>query len=447
MSNTSTDVAERDTTPAKGSRGTTPEHADRVSAAERGDARQSDTEYELTVLLPCLNEAETLEVCVRKALRCLDELGVHGEVLVSDNGSTDGSQELARAAGARVVHAPIRGYGGALMNGIEHARGRYIIMADADDSYDLSNLEPFIAKLREGHDVVMGNRFKGGIAAGAMPPLHKYLGNPVLSMVGRRLFGLKHVRDFHCGIRGFNADRIRQLHLCMPGMEFASELVVRASLAKYSIVEVPTTLAPDGRSRPPHLRTWRDGWRHLRFLLVFAPQKTMVYPGLVLGLIGLVGALTLALGPVQLGTVTLDVSALVYACLALLVGAQLFLFGGCAKLYGRTEGLTSEKRLAWWTKVLKLEVCVAVGLGLILLGAIGTGVAVTAWSDTRFGDLDPRATIRTVVPAATSIALGLVVIFAGFFASLLTLRRATPSASTVSETDDKADELLPSGPA
>ncbi|MFD0784819.1 glycosyltransferase family 2 protein, partial [Micromonospora azadirachtae] len=218
-------------------------------------------EIEVTVLLPCLNEAETLEVCVRKALRSLAECGVAGEVLVSDNGSTDGSQAIAEAAGARVVHAPIRGYGGALLNGIEQARGRYIIMADADDSYALSELGPFIESLRAGHDVVMGNRFRGGIAPGAMPPLHRYLGNPVLSWLGRRLFGLANVGDFHCGMRGFNAERIRALGLCMPGMEFASELVVRSALAGYDIVEVPTTLSPDGRSRPPHLRTWRDGWR------------------------------------------------------------------------------------------------------------------------------------------------------------------------------------------
>ncbi|NUS72591.1 MAG: glycosyltransferase [Corynebacteriales bacterium] len=379
---------------------------------------------ELTVLMPALNEAETIEICVRKALKSLAELGVDGEVLVSDNGSTDGTQQLATAAGARVVHAPIRGYGGALLNGIERARGKYIIMADADDSYDVGNLGPFVEKLRQGHDVVMGNRFKGGIAPGAMPPLHRYLGNPVLSWIGRRLFKLNNVRDFHCGIRGFNRDRIRELDLCMPGMEFASELVVRASLANYDLVEVPTTLSPDGRSRPPHLRTWRDGWRHLRFLLVFAPRQTLVLPGLILGLIGLIGTVALSFGPVSFANVRLDISALVYAQLALLVGTQLFLFGGCAKLYGRTEGLTPEKRLAKWTKVLNLEVCVAVGLTLIIAGAIGTAVAVTKWSDASFGDLDPRATIRTVVPSATAIALGVVVMFSGFFASLLTLRGA-----------------------
>ncbi|HEX5204399.1 MAG TPA: glycosyltransferase family 2 protein, partial [Actinoplanes sp.] len=278
----------------------------------------STDELEVTVLLPCLNEAETLEVCVRKALTSLAELGVEGEVLVSDNGSTDGSQDIARNAGARVVDAPIRGYGGALLNGIEHARGKYIIMADADDSYDLSDLGPFIEGLRAGHDVVMGNRFRGGIAPGAMPPLHRYLGNPVLSWLGRALIGLKGVKDFHCGIRGFNRDRIRELDLCMPGMEFASELVVRAKLSGYDMIEVPTTLHPDGRSRPPHLRTWRDGWRHLRFLLVLSPRHTLINLGLVLAVLSGAATVVLALGPLTIGKVGFDVNALAFSCMGFL---------------------------------------------------------------------------------------------------------------------------------
>lgn len=382
-------------------------------------------ELEVTVLLPCLNEAETLATCVDKAVRSLAELGVRGEVLVSDNGSTDGSQRIAEEHGARVVAAPVRGYGGALMAGIDAARGKYVIMADADDSYDLSNLGPFIAKLREGHDVVMGNRFKGGIEPGAMPPLHRYLGNPVLSWLGRRLFGLK-TGDFHCGIRGFDRDRIRDLRLCMPGMEFASELVVRAALAGYSITEVPTTLRPDGRSRPPHLRTWRDGWRHLRFLLVFAPRKVLVIPGMVLSLLGLVGTVVLMSGPVSLGSVRFDISALVYTCLMLLVGVQLVLSGGVAKIYGRFEGLVSRKQLGTWVSLLRFEVCVAVGLILIVLGLIGTIVGVSTWGQANFGDLDPRNTIRIVVPSATAIALGTLIIFSGLVASLMTLRGIHP---------------------
>lgn len=380
---------------------------------------------DVTVVLPCLNEAQTVATCVRQALGSMRRLGLRGEVVVSDNGSTDGSPELAVAAGARVVHAPVKGYGGALLAGIEAARGRYVVMGDADDSYDLSDLGPFIAELDAGRDVVMGNRFRGGIAPGAMPWLHRYLGNPVLSWLGRKLFGLRDVGDFHCGLRAFNRERILALGLCMPGMEFASELVIRAALAGYSISEVPTTLRPDGRDRRPHLRTWRDGWRHLRFLCVFAPRKVLIAPGIVLVLIGLAGAAWLLPGERHIGGVGFDVSALVYACLAILVGAQLLMFGGFAQLYGIKEGLTKRVAHARWTRFFRLEICVAVGLGLIGLGVAGTILAIEAWSETDFGPLDPRKQIRIVVPSATAVALGVVVIFAGLFASLLSLRKAS----------------------
>jgi hypothetical protein len=385
---------------------------------------------EVSVVLPCLNEAETVEVCVRKALAGLAELGVVGEVVVSDNGSTDGSQALATAAGARVVHAPIRGYGGALINGIQAAHGRYIIMGDADDSYDLGNLGPYIAELRAGKDVVMGNRFKGGIQPGAMPPLHRYLGNPALSWLGRRLFTLPGVGDFHCGLRGFNRNRIQALGLCMPGMEFASELVIRAALAKYSISEVPTTLQPDGRSRPPHLRTWRDGWRHLRFLLVFAPKRTLLIPGLLIALLGLLGTAWLIPGEQHAFGISFDVSALVYCSLAVLVGAQLLIFGGFARLYGIQEGITHEDKHAKWTRWLSFERCVAAGLLLTLAGLAGTITAVSDWGSTGFGELDPRTTLRIVVPSATAIALGVILIFSGLFASLLSLRPANRQTGT-----------------
>jgi glycosyltransferase involved in cell wall biosynthesis len=388
---------------------------------------------EVTVLMPCLNEAETIEACVKKAVRCLDELGVAGEVLVSDNGSTDGSRELAEANGARVVDAPMRGYGSALLAGIEAARGRYVIMADADDSYDLSNLGPFIERLRAGNDVVMGNRFKGGIAPGAMPPLHRYLGNPVLSRIGRILFGLRGVGDFHCGIRGFNRDRIRALGLCMPGMEFASELVVRAALAGYSVVEVPTTLQPDGRSRRPHLRTWRDGWRHLRFLLVFAPRKILVWPGAVIATIGLIGTVALTIRPIPIGSTNLDVNSLIYACLALIVGVQLILFGGFAEIYGRHEGITGSHHVARWTKLLRLETCMAVGLALMLGGAIGTLIAFSQWGAEGFGAIGQTRTIRWVLGSTTAISLGVIIMCAGLFTSLLTLRSARPGPAVPDE--------------
>ncbi|BCJ70977.1 dolichol-P-glucose synthetase [Catellatospora sp. IY07-71] len=377
------------------------------------------TDLLVTVLLPCLNEAETLATCVDKARRGLAELGVPGEVLVSDNGSTDGSPEIARAHGARVIHAPVRGYGGALMAGIEQARGKYVIMGDADDSYDLGNLGPFVEGLRRGHDVVMGNRFRGGIDPGAMPFLHRYLGNPVLSWLGRRLFGLPRVGDFHCGLRGFDRDRVQALGLRMPGMEFASELVVRAALAGYDIAEVPTRLRRDGRSRPPHLRTWRDGWRHLRFLLVFAPGKTLVAPGLLLGALGLAATAALETSPVSIGSVRFDLSALLYACLAVLVGLQLLLLGGCATVFGQSSGLSDGRPRRALTAFMRLEVLMLVGLVLAGAGLAGTAYAVSSWGAAGFGDLQPERILRIVMPSATAIAAGTVCLFSGLLASLL----------------------------
>jgi len=333
------------------------------------------------------------------------------------------------------------------MAGINQAHGRYVIMADSDDSYDLSNLGPFIDKLREGNDVVMGNRFKGGIDNGAMPALHKYLGNPVLSALGRGLFRLRGVGDFHCGIRGFDRERIQALGLCMPGMEFASELVVRASLAGYSIVEVPTALHKDGRSRPPHLKTWRDGWRHLRFLLVLSPRRTLIWPGSLLAGLGAIIALALTLGPIRIGPVAFDVNALAYACLAVLVGTQLILFGGFAEIYGRHEGIVRQHRLAYWTRLLRLERCGAIGLGLVALGLLGTILALNAWGHAGFGSQDARAAIRVVLPSATAIATGILVVFSGLFGSLLTLRIANPQIPTATGTepapDNEADGVDP----
>jgi Glycosyl transferase family 2 len=402
---------------------------------------------EVTVLLPCLDEAETVGTCVEKARSSLQELGVDGEVLVSDNGSTDGSQEIARRAGARVITATERGYGAALLAGIENARGRYVIMADADDSYDLADLGPFIGALREGHDVVMGNRFRGGIAEGAMPWLHRYVGNPVLSWLGRRLFALKEVGDFHCGIRGFDRRRILELDLTMPGMEFASELIVRAALAGYDVAEVPTTLSRDGRTRPSHLRTWRDGWRHLRFLLVFAPRKTLVYPGATVAVISLVGAVLLAIGPRSIGDLTFDVNALVYACFGVLLGVQMVLLGGLATLYGLAHGLTDARRLRLLLAVLKFETSAVIGIVLTLVGFAGSIAAITHWGRVGFGELDPRGTIRAVVPSATLIALGALWLFTGLAGSLITLGRPPHRAGGADRMEEDAvadprDELV-----
>src|SRR5216683_2493132 len=264
--------------------------------------------------MPCLNEAETVATCVRKAAGFLREHGIDGEIVVADNGSTDGSQRLAEEAGARVVAVSAKGYGNALLGGIVDAQGRYIIMGDADDSYDFTALMPFVSALRDGADLVMGNRFRGGIAPGAMPPLHRYLGNPVLSFVGR-LFFRSAIGDFHCGLRGFNRDSVMALNLQATGMEFASEMVVKAALAGQHVTEVPTTLAKDGRSRPPHLHTWRDGWRHLRFLLLYSPRWLFLYPGALLMLAGAAAGAWLLPGPRTIAGVAFDVHTLVYAAM------------------------------------------------------------------------------------------------------------------------------------
>ncbi|TVR00847.1 MAG: glycosyltransferase family 2 protein [Desulfovibrionales bacterium] len=283
--------------------------------------------------MPCLDEAETLAVCIQKAQRFLEDNAVSGEVVIADNGSTDGSQDIARSHGARVVDVSERGYGSALMGGIKAACGKFVIMGDADDSYDFSSLMPFLLKLREGNELVMGNRFRGGIKPGAMPPLHRYLGNPVLTGIGR-LFFKSPIGDFHCGLRGFSRSAILNLNLRTTGMEFASEMVVKATLNKLRIAEVPTTLSPDGRSRPPHLRSWRDGWRHLRFLLIYSPRWLFLYPGIGLFLLGAFGMLGLAFGPVRIGDLGLDIHSMLYASLFIMLGLQCISFAFFSKIYG-----------------------------------------------------------------------------------------------------------------
>ncbi len=383
----------------------------------------ADGQIELTILMPCLNEAETLAVCIRKAQGFLARSGVVGEVLISDNGSTDGSQEIATSLGARVSDAPQRGYGAALINGIDTARGRYIIMADADDSYDFENLEPFVERLRAGADLVMGNRFQGGIAPGAMPPLHKYLGNPVLSTIGQ-LFFKPGVRDFHCGLRGFNSERIRELGLQTTGMEFASEMVVKASLAKYRIEEVPTTLKKDGRSRPPHLRSWHDGWRHLRFLFLFAPRWLFVYPGLVAFILGAVAVAVLAFGGVQIGVVGFDVTTMVYASALCVIGYQSLLFFWLTKLYATQEGfLPASARYRAVVSKWTAERGVLIGLGLFVLGIVIALVQVFRWGNIDFGEQNAAEVVRIAVPSALAIMLGFQTMLMSFFAGVLTIPR------------------------
>ncbi|WP_235560253.1 glycosyltransferase family 2 protein [Microbacterium sp. Leaf288] len=388
---------------------------------------------ELTILMPCLNEAETLAVCIEKAQGFLARSGVSGEVLISDNGSTDGSQEIAERLGARVSHAPQRGYGAALINGIEQARGRYIIMGDADDSYDFVNLEAFVERLRGGADLVMGNRFKGGIAPGAMPPLHKYLGNPVLSGIGQ-LFFRPNIGDFHCGLRGFNRDRIRALDLQTTGMEFASEMVVKSSLARYRIEEVPTTLKKDGRSRPPHLRSWHDGWRHLRFLLLFAPRWLFVYPGLVAFFLGALAVAVLAFGSVEVAGVGFDVTTMVYASALCVIGYQSLLFFWLTKLYATQEGfLPASPRYRAIVAKWSAERGLLIGLSLFLFGVVIGIVQVVRWGSLDFGEQDAAAVVRIAIPSALGIMLGFQTVMMSFFSGVLTTPRRETRADALIE--------------
>jgi glycosyltransferase involved in cell wall biosynthesis len=377
---------------------------------------------ELTILMPCLNEAETLATCIGKANSYLERSGVYGEVLVADNGSTDGSQAIAAAAGARVEVIDGRGYGNALLGGILAARGRFVIMGDADDSYDFSDLDAFVAKLREGHALVMGNRFKGGIRPGAMPPLHRYVGNPVLTTVGR-VFFRSPCGDFHCGLRGFDRAAILDLDLQAPGMEFASEMVVKATVHHLTIAEVPTTLSPDGRSRPPHLRSWRDGWRHLRFLLLFSPRWLFLYPGLGLMALGLGSMAWLLPEPRMVGGITLDIHTLFYASLAVVVGFHSALFYVFARLYGMREGLVPpDERFLRMTGALTLESGLLAGLMLLLVGVGLAVVALSAWSQTAFGVLSPESAMRLVIPSGTCILLAFQTAYGAFFLSVLEIR-------------------------
>jgi glycosyltransferase involved in cell wall biosynthesis len=390
------------------------------------------TGVELSILMPCLDEAETIGRCIAKARTFLERHAVVGEIIVADNGSTDGSQAIARARGARVVEIAERGYGNALLGGIHSARGTYVVIGDSDDSYDFSSLEPFLEKLREGYALVMGNRFAGGIAPGAMPALHRYLGNPVLSAIGRVFFGSS-CKDFHCGLRGFRRDAILALDLQSPGMEFASEMVVKATIHRVPITEVPTTLSPDGRSRPPHLRSWRDGWRHLRFLLLFSPRWLFFYPGYCLFLAGLVAMGLLLMRPRSVGPVTFDIHTLFYASVAVIVGFQAMLFWLFVRIYGAREGIAlSDPHLRSIVNVFTLEAGLMFG-GLLVLGGLGLGgYAMTSWNTENFGALSASHVMRLVIPSGTLILLGFQTASSAFFISVLEIRATRRNES---ETD------------
>lgn len=378
---------------------------------------------EISVVMPCLNEAETLPVCIEKLQRTFRDHGIQGEIIVADNGSSDESVAIAQRKGARVVSVEAKGYGAALMGGIAAARGKYVVMGDADDSYDFTSVPAFLQQLRQGFDLVMGNRFKGGIEPNAMPPLHKYLGNPVLTLIGRLFFNAP-CGDFHCGLRGFRKDAYERMGLRTTGMEFATEMIVKATLLHMRISEIPTTLSVDGRSRPPHLRTWRDGWRHLRFMLLYSPRWLFLYPGALLILAGAIVGVWLLAGPRAIGDVTFDVDSLLYAAMAILLGFQAIAFATFTKVFAISEGLLPEDpRLTWLFRFITLEVGLIVGGLLMAIGLVATLYAVRVWGVHHFGALDPAQMLRVVIPAALSLTLGFQVVLSSFFLSVLGLRR------------------------
>jgi glycosyltransferase involved in cell wall biosynthesis len=384
---------------------------------------QSGEDIELSVIMPCLNERATVGVCVKKALDAMERHGIRGEVIVADNGSTDGSREIAAKIGARVVPIEVRGYGSALRGGITAARGRFVLMGDADDSYDFSQLDLFVGKLRDGNDLVMGNRFQGGILPGAMPPLHRYLGNPVLTGIGR-LFFKSPVGDFHCGLRAFRKDAIERLDLRTMGMEFASEMVVKATAFGLRIAEIPTTLSPDGRDRAPHLRTWSDGWRHLRFLLLYSPRWLFLYPGIALFVLGAVVSALLLPGPIMIGNVAFDVNTMMFAAMAIMIGFQSVVFAMFTKVFAISERLLPEDaRLSWFFRYVTLETGLVAGFLLILAGTGAWVLGLEYWRAHNFGRLDPQTTLRIVIPGVVFFTLGFQVILSSFFLSVLGMGR------------------------
>lgn len=376
---------------------------------------------ELTLLMPCLNEAETLATCIRKAHLGAQRAGISAyEILIADNGSTDGSREIALAEGARVIAIPARGYGAALLGGIQSAQGRYILMGDADDSYDWSALTAFVERLRAGDELVMGTRIKGRILAGAMPPLHRWLGNPVLTFIGNWLFGCR-VSDFHCGMRGFQADKMRSLELRTNGMEFASEMVIRASLSQFTISEVPIVYYPDGRSRPPHLRTWRDGWRHLSFMLLMSPLWLFVVPGITLMAFGLLANLLILPGTFFIGRIALDVHTLLVGNVALMVGVQLLAFGILGRTFAYQQHLLPQPpRLLAFMNAFSLNNGLLLGALIVLVGLIPMAHSVQLWLNVSFGSLNYQVVLRWLIPGLTLCVIGIQIIFSSFMLALLT---------------------------
>jgi glycosyltransferase involved in cell wall biosynthesis len=378
---------------------------------------------ELTILMPCLNEELTLGTCIRKAKKSLEENNIRGEIVIGDNGSTDGSIEIAESLGARVILIPEKGYGSALIGGINAAKGKYVIMGDSDDSYDFSRIMLHVEKLREGYDLVMGNRFKGGIEKGAMPFLHRYLGNPVLTFVGRLFFNTS-IRDFHCGLRGFNRERMASVNLECPGMEFASEMVVKSLLNDFKITEVPTTLSKDGRDRPPHLNTWTDGWRHLRFLLLYSPAWLFLYPGILLFMLGIVFTGLLLLQPLQVLGIELDIHTLAYSATSVFIGFQLMFFFAFSRIYASMNSLLPPNKFYnYYKDKFSLEKGLILGSSFFFIGITLVIIAWLSWQSVDYGALKPRETLRVVIPSIFFLIGGIQIAQSSFLISILELKK------------------------
>jgi glycosyltransferase involved in cell wall biosynthesis len=384
-------------------------------------------EIEYSIVMPCLNEAETVEICIKKAQQSIQRHKLNAEIIVADNGSTDGSQDIAERNGARIVHVLEKGYGAALNGGIEAARGKYIIMGDADDSYDFGDLSTFIEKLRDGYDLVMGCRLPlggGRITNGAMPLTHRYIGNPALSITGK-IFFRSSVTDFHCGLRGFSKEAFNKMDLHTTGMEFASEMVIKATILKMKIAETPITLYKDGRSRPSHLRSWRDGWRHLRFMLMYCPRWLFFYPGALLFLFGaIIFFLILAKGSFKIGVLGLESNSLLVAGMSILIGFQMASFYLFTKVFAVTEGFLPENKIIKkFTSLFSLESGLILGIVIFIFGVFFLASAIFAWQQAGFGELSQSIKMQQVIPAITLILLGFQVVLSSFFLSILGLRR------------------------
>ena len=378
-------------------------------------------ELELTILMPCLNEAETLEICIKKAMKSLKENNIKGEVLIADNGSTDGSQDIARRNGARVIDVAVKGYGSALIEGTKQAYGKYIIMGDSDDSYDFSNIMPFVEKLREGYELVMGNRFKGGIEKGAMPFSHKYIGTPVISFIGR-LFYKSNIGDFNCGMRGYNREAILKLDLKTTGMEYASEMIVQSTLNGIKITEVPTTLKKDGRSRAPHLKSFQDGWRHLKFLLIYSPKWLFLFPGLLLLIIGLIGSIAFVFGDLQISNVVLGIHSRLYFGAMIVVGFQIIIFSLFAKVYAINSGMhPKEDKFTKFLKKITLEKGLILGIILTIIGLGLSIYSIILWKNAGWGELNPVDIMPITIPAVYLIIIGIQMMFASFILGVLNI--------------------------